>query len=115
MIGQLFQNLLANAVKFHGEASPVIRVAAGRQGRTCQITVEDNGIGIPPRDQNRIFDAFERLDADRRQPGTGIGLAICKKIVQRHEGRIWVKSEPGRGTTVHVELAAAATPQPARV
>lgn len=114
MMVQLFQNLVGNAVKFHGPAAPTVRVAA-RKGskKCCQIVVRDNGIGILPRDHERIFGVFERLRTEVPRPGTGIGLAICKKIVHRHGGRMWVESEPGRGAAFHVELTSAATLQPA--
>jgi light-regulated signal transduction histidine kinase (bacteriophytochrome) len=113
MMVQLFQNLVGNAVKFHGPVAPEVRVAARQGNKHCRVTVRDNGIGILPRDHDRIFRVFERLHADGDRPGTGIGLAICKKIVDRHGGRIWVESEPGRGAAFHVELSAAVALQPA--
>jgi signal transduction histidine kinase len=112
MMVQLFQNLVGNAIKFHGDAPPAVRVAARRGKKNCQITVQDNGIGIPPCDHDRVFGLFERLDTKDPRPGTGIGLAICKKIVDRHGGRIWIESEPGRGATFHVELRPAASGSP---
>ncbi len=96
---QLFQNLLSNAIKFRGEESPRIHISAtGEPGRWV-IAHRDNGIGISPEYRGRIFDIFQRLHTRDEYPGTGIGLAICKKIVELHDGELWVESEPGEGTT----------------
>ena len=97
-LGQLLQNLIGNAVKFRGDSPPEIHLGAGREDGRWLIWVRDNGIGIEPQYIDRIFLIFQRLHTRQQYPGTGIGLAVCKKIVERHDGRIWVESEPGRGS-----------------
>jgi signal transduction histidine kinase len=98
---QLFQNLIANAVKFHGQEPPQVHISARRQDAEWVFAVRDNGIGMAPEQQERIFSIFQRLHHRSEYPGTGIGLAICKKIVERHGGKIWVESEVGRGSTFY--------------
>jgi chemotaxis family two-component system sensor kinase Cph1 len=98
-LAQLFQNLIGNALKFRGQKPPRVHVAAARDDHGWCFSVRDNGIGIPPESHERIFAMFERLHGRSQYPGTGMGLAICKKIVERHGGRIWVESEPGQGCT----------------
>jgi light-regulated signal transduction histidine kinase (bacteriophytochrome) len=96
---QLFQNLISNGMKFRGEQPPVIQVSAERKEEEWQFAIKDNGIGIEPQYFERIFLLFQRLHTRREYPGTGIGLTICKKIVERHGGRIWVESVPQEGST----------------
>jgi light-regulated signal transduction histidine kinase (bacteriophytochrome) len=102
---QLFQNLVGNAIKFRGEAPPCIHVEGAQREDAWVFTVKDNGIGLDPQFGERIFMMFQRLHNKAEYPGTGIGLAICKKIVQRHGGRIWVDSQPGRGATFGFTIA----------
>ena len=98
---RLFQNLIGNAIKFRGDQTPQIHVSAIRQDACWRFAVRDNGIGIEPQYAERIFMIFQRLHTRKTYAGTGIGLSICKKIVERHGGRIWVESAPGRGSTFY--------------
>jgi len=118
---QLFQNLIHNGIKFHNPESsrgrshrsgpPRVRVTARRDGDAWLFAVEDNGIGVEARHRRRIFDIFQRLHTRAEYPGSGVGLALCKRIVERHGGRIWVESEPGRGSTFFFTLPAGRPPR----
>ncbi|AEH39234.1 PAS domain S-box protein [Halopiger xanaduensis] len=103
---QLFQNLLDNAITYSGDDPPLIHVDADRRGNEWVISVEDNGIGIEPDKQERVFTVFDRLHSREEYDGTGIGLALCQRIVERHGGEIWVDSEPGDGATFSFTLPA---------
>jgi light-regulated signal transduction histidine kinase (bacteriophytochrome) len=102
---QVFQNLIDNALKFQKkDQAPIVHVSAAPNGNDWVFTVRDNGIGIPPEHQDRIFTIFKRLHTRRHYPGNGIGLAITKRIVERHGGNITVDSKPGEGSTFHFTL-----------
>jgi PAS domain S-box-containing protein len=103
---QVFQNLLENAINYSGEGPPVIRISTRRCGDDWIVSVRDEGIGIASEDQDRIFEVFQRAANSGPYNGTGVGLALCKRIIERHEGDIWIDSEPGDGTTVSVTLPA---------
>jgi chemotaxis family two-component system sensor kinase Cph1 len=101
---QIFQNLIGNAIKFHSERPPEIHVGAKKEPGRWVFSVRDNGIGIQAQYFDRIFQIFQRLHTRHHYPGTGIGLAICKKMVERHGGVIWVESTPGQGSTFYFSL-----------
>jgi PAS domain S-box-containing protein len=101
---QLFLNLLSNAIKYRGEHGPFIRISWSQKGEWCDVTVADNGIGIDPQFHDKIFGLFQRLHTIQEYPGTGIGLSVCKKIVEQFGGRIWIESALGRGAAFHFTL-----------
>jgi signal transduction histidine kinase len=101
---QLMENLIGNAIKFRRNEPPVVKVSATSNGKEWVFTVKDNGIGMEKEYSNKVFQMFQRLHPREMFPGTGIGLAICKKVVERHGGRIWFDSEPGAGTTFYFSL-----------
>ena len=99
-IRQLFQNLISNAIKFRAEKAPIIKISAEKTERHWLFKVEDNGIGIDMKFKDQVFQIFSRLHAQDKYQGSGIGLSVCKKILERHGGQIWLESTPGRGTTI---------------
>lgn len=107
-LSQVFQNLIDNGIKFCGEHRPEVHVAAQAQDGHWLFSVRDNGIGIDPECKDRLFQLFQRLHTQDEYPGTGIGLALCRKIVERQGGRIWLESEPQKGSTFYFTIPAAA-------
>ena len=103
-IVQLLQNLIGNAIKFRGPDSPHVHITAEQQASGWLFSVHDNGIGIPQPQQKRIFKLFQRLHNQQEQEGYGIGLAICKKIVEHYQGNLWLESAPGEGSTFYFTL-----------
>ena len=104
LLGHVFQNVIGNAIKFRGTEPLVVRVTAEKTKQETIVSIADNGIGIAPQYCELIFEIFKRLHTRAEYPGSGIGLAICKKVVEQHGGRIWVESEPGHGCTFRFSL-----------
>jgi light-regulated signal transduction histidine kinase (bacteriophytochrome) len=103
-IMQVFQNLLTNAIKFRGKEPPKIDISAQKKEKEWIFSVQDNGIGINPKHQKQIFEVFKRLHTREEYPGTGIGLSIAQKIIERHGGRIWAESDLGKGSTFYFTI-----------
>jgi light-regulated signal transduction histidine kinase (bacteriophytochrome) len=101
---QLMQNLIGNGLKYHGDKSPQVHVSAERKGSEWTFSVRDNGIGIDAKYSESVFEIFKRLHDQKEYPGTGIGLAVCRRVVNRHGGRIWVESGAGLGSVFHFTL-----------
>ncbi len=101
---QLFQNLIDNAIKFHSDVLPKVHISCNKKGKMNIFSIKDNGIGIDPIHFKEIFEIFKRLHSYHEYPGSGVGLAICKKIVEHHSGEMWIESEKGKGTTFFFSL-----------
>jgi PAS domain S-box-containing protein len=102
---QLFQNLIGNGIKFHGEEAPHVHISVQVRDTDYLFSVRDNGIGIAPEYYDRLFKIFQRLHTREEYPGSGIGLAVCKRIVERHGGQIWIDSQVGKGSTIYFTLS----------
>ena len=103
---QIFQNLISNGLKYNNESMPIIKVACELKDQTYFFSFRDNGIGLNMDYQHKIFEAFQRLHGKDKYEGTGIGLAICKKLITQNRGDIWVESTPGEGSTFYISLPA---------
>ena len=109
-LAEVLEQLIDNALKFNDGPEPHVHVAAVERAGDCELTVVDDGIGVPERERDRVFDMFRRLHPRDAYPGSGVGLAVCRRIVQRHGGRIWIEDGPAGGSAVHVLLPG--TPEP---
>ncbi len=103
-LAQLFQNLISNAIKFNDKEPPRVHISALKDGDNQVFSVKDNGIGIEEKNQERVFHIFQRFQSQSEYAGTEIGLTLCRRIVERHGGRIWIESEPGHGTTFYFTI-----------
>jgi light-regulated signal transduction histidine kinase (bacteriophytochrome) len=112
-LAQVFQNLIGNAIKFRGARTPVIQIGAKSQGDEWVLSVTDNGIGITPQNYELIFEVFKRLHTRTEYPGNGIGLSICRKIIEQHGGTIWVANQDTGGTAFRFTLQSAQASEPA--
>jgi light-regulated signal transduction histidine kinase (bacteriophytochrome) len=112
LLVSLFQNLIGNAVKFRSEQAPIVRLTVARQGREWRFSCTDNGIGVEQEYAERIFVIFQRLHTKEAYPGTGIGLAMCRKIVEYHGGRMWLDLEHAPGAEFHFTLPIAKETKP---
>lgn len=101
---QVLQNVLSNALEYSGDDPPRVDISAERNGSMWEVSVRDEGVGIEPGEQDRIFEIFQRLESRTDHGGSGIGLALCERIIERHGGEIWVESEPGEGATFSFTL-----------
>jgi chemotaxis family two-component system sensor kinase Cph1 len=111
---QVFQNLIANAIKFHGPETPTIEVSAERKNREWVLTVSDNGIGIPAENWEDVFVIFRRLHTHTEYAGNGIGLTVCRKIIERQGGKLWLEAQPTPGCCFKFSLAAESTSKAGR-
>ncbi|MEN8164206.1 MAG: ATP-binding protein, partial [Acidobacteriota bacterium] len=109
---QLFHNLLSNAIKYSGDGQPRIHLSATENDKEWRLTVSDNGIGIDTAATDRVFKMFQRLHTQEEIPGSGIGLAVCRRIANRHGGRIWVESRPDNGSAFHITIPREESEQP---
>jgi len=109
-LARVFQNLISNAIKFRSEEPPRVHISAAQDADEWVFSVRDNGIGIDPQHHERIFTLFQRLHTRRQYPGIGVGATIARVIVQRHDGRIWVESEPGKGSTFYFTISTRGEP-----
>ena len=106
-LAQVFRNLISNALAYSGDVPPEVHIGAEQVGGEWQFVVADEGVGIDPEHHERIFKSFERLNIQEEVSGTGIGLALCKRIIERHSGEMWVESEPGEGARFYFTLPTA--------
>jgi light-regulated signal transduction histidine kinase (bacteriophytochrome) len=104
LLGQVFQNLISNSIKYHGDKIPEIHIKSTENSTHWTFSVQDNGVGFSKRDEQRVFKIFQRLQNNEDAIGSGIGLALCKKIIELHGGQIWAESEIGKGAVFHFSI-----------